>query len=303
MRFASSISELFRLRFDGPALAESKIAARDLARSLIAIEDLFVAADKLLNRSEDSSISLEVVSGFEQGSFEALLELTQEIPENLPVLIKSEQFKTVAQMCGWMLAPGGLLWLIVKLRGRKPTTVIESGANSTLVVGNENLTVVKNVYELHQHLPIRRNIVEVFQPLSKPGVEEIEIKTVAGEGTKIRGIDAESFSEESLGLTVDPKLISENFSTLYVRIVQAAFEDTYVWRFDSGGDRFAARMEDASFKARIDKGERFAKGDALLIRLRITQRLDDDQLKEERTVQEVLKHVEQGNLTQSEFEI
>ncbi|WP_061165200.1 hypothetical protein [Caballeronia temeraria] len=61
--------ERFNVVYDGPALAEHRMDVRDLAPALVAIADLFTAANKELN-GDSADVRVEVKGSFKAGSFE-----------------------------------------------------------------------------------------------------------------------------------------------------------------------------------------------------------------------------------------
>jgi hypothetical protein len=57
-------------------------------------------------------------------------------------------------------------------------------------------------------------------------------------------------------------------------IVRLSFENMKKWEFYYEGYKIQANIIDEQFIARINRGERFAKGDALEVEIEITQRYD-----------------------------
>ncbi len=83
-------------------------------------------------------------------------------------------------------------------------------------------------------------------------------------------------------------------------IIKPSFERTLKWDVVYAGDKLAMAMKDESFLNRIDKGERFGKGDILEVELQIDQVLDRNvgtYLNKSHQINKVLEHIprpEQG---------
>ena len=95
--------------------------------------------------------------------------------------------------------------------------------------------------------------------------------------------------------------ISENVLTdVYLKIDSVVFKDgKNKWRFHDGEIAFSALIEDSIFLERINQGERFGKGDKLLVDLSVKQSTIEDAMKSERVIVRVKDHVEafkQGKL-------
>ena len=62
------------------------------------------------------------------------------------------------------------------------------------------------------------------------------------------------------------------------------------WRFYDGQTSFNAAVEDKGFIERVNSGERFGKGDVLVVELYIVQSESKGRLKTERVVKKVKEH-------------
>jgi hypothetical protein len=81
------------------------------------------------------------------------------------------------------------------------------------------------------------------------------------------------------------------FETVFT-IAVASFAEGYKWRLSEGDAAvFTASIEDPVFRARIDNGEPFRKGDMLRVRMRSVQTQRGDKLHVERSVVEVVEHI------------
>jgi hypothetical protein len=73
-------------------------------------------------------------------------------------------------------------------------------------------------------------------------------------------------------------------------IESLAFKDGNKWRVHDGTATFHASIEDKEFLAKIDAGERFGKGDVLVVDLRQVQSIVNAKLVNESIIVKVLEH-------------
>ncbi len=90
---------------------------------------------------------------------------------------------------------------------------------------------------------------------------------------------------------VSGELLTENVVTSYLSIESAVFKEGNKWKFSDGQTGFYAAIEDSAFLARVESGEeRFGKGDALVVEMKITQSRAGNTVKVDRVVQRVVEH-------------
>jgi hypothetical protein len=101
----------------------------------------------------------------------------------------------------------------------------------------------------------------------------------------------------------EQRKILENVS---VYEVKPSFNRKLKWEVLYHGLRIPVKVKDARFLDRVESGEKFAKGDALIVTLRIEQRLDKQMrtyINKTYEIVEVKQHVPLQPLVQGTFEL
>ncbi len=83
-------------------------------------------------------------------------------------------------------------------------------------------------------------------------------------------------------------------------IFKVVFEKGYKWQFFYQGVKISADIKDETFFTRIDKGEKFSKGDTIIAELHITQVYDNSietYVNKEYVVAEIKQHIPRGSQT------
>jgi hypothetical protein len=116
----------FSIVYDGEAVAEGAIEARDLAPALLALADVFDEAQSVVPEI-DARITVRVRAGFEKGSFEVHLELAK-LYQQIVSLFSGQDataWANLFQIVGIAGVAGllGLFQLIKRAKGRKTTSV------------------------------------------------------------------------------------------------------------------------------------------------------------------------------------
>ena len=96
----------------------------------------------------------------------------------------------------------------------------------------------------------------------------------------------------------------ETISNANLNISSLDWEFKKKWDFYYLGNKISAKVTDSTFGERIDKGERFGKGDTLNAEMEITQKFDESvnsYVNKSYTITKILKHIERT--TQSKLDL
>jgi hypothetical protein len=285
----------FHVVFDGPALVEHRMDVRDLAPALIAMADLFSAANKEIN-GEASSICVHVNASFKAGSFGIDLVATQHLLAHIRDILSGLGANaicngyTIMTMVGF-IGGGGLIDLLRRLKGRRPVKVQRNGRLTTVHFSEaESIEIDSRIMKLYYNSIVRTSLEKVVSPLEREGITDFAI--VVDDKVTL------SFHDDELGLlsaaTLETaaEIVSDTTSHKMLQIESLTFKDGNKWRVHDGVATFRASIEDKEFLRKIDAGERFGKGDVLMVNLRQVQSVDGGRLSNESMILKVLEHRE-----------
>lgn len=109
--------------------------------------------------------------------------------------------------------------------------------------------------------------------------------------TELGDIEIPWLSPDAVLLTPEDEMLTMNLLLDQVLIIESAvFKDGNQWRFSDGSASFAAAIADEHFLARIENGERFGKGDHLVVDLAVDQSRCGIKISTRRTVVRVRQH-------------
>ena len=117
----------FSIAYDGIAVADGRMSIKDLAPALLAVGELFDAANAILN--EDAAKVEAHVKATSEGSFEVFLEFVQTGLLNQVVsLFSGDKVTAILQMKELIfgtltLGGGGVIALVKCLRGKKASNI------------------------------------------------------------------------------------------------------------------------------------------------------------------------------------
>ncbi len=278
------------IAYDGPALENGTMDVRDLAPALLAAGQLVDAANAILN-GDSARVSVQVTAT-DVGSFEISLHIVQSFGSQVVSLFTSEPVVAASSLATLVFgtpAAKGLLWLIKKCRGQRPTR-IEKLSESTvrLVIDGEVIEIPMDLLRLYQDLPVRiaaQRLVE--QPLQKEGIDIFEVRENKSPTLSISKRDSGYFARPSLP---EETLIDDTRRSAY-SIISLAFKEDNKWRLNDGNNAISATIVDDDFQKKVDNNQvSFSKGDILICDVRITQKQTDAGLKTEYSVIKVIEH-------------
>jgi hypothetical protein len=285
--------EAFTIAYDGEALRGGVMDVRDLAPALMALGQLFDAANRSLNG--DAAVIKLQVKATDTGSFQIALELVQSWTSQILHFFETPEVSGATNLLTWVLGStsavaGSLLWLIKTLKGRPPDSVEKlSGNMMRLTIGAESYEVPLELLRLYQDVATRNALQKlVEEPLSKPGITSFTVK-------KDMRVVA-SVSQEEAVFFAKPRLLDEVLVEQVRRsafsIISLAFKEENKWRLYDGNTQISAAIEDEDFLQRVDSNQlSFSKGDILICDVRVVQKRTTDGLKTDYVVERVVEHI------------
>lgn len=301
-------SSSFRIAFEGSIFDQGEMDVRDLAPALLALGDVVQAANRVVNGDRaQATLKMKATS---RGSFVALLSIDVSIltaiTDLLDVVAANPERVTAANtlldllikagttVVGGVGGTMGFLSLLKKLRGERPTSVVEQPDGGAVIVHNHtHLRIDRQTFALLQDVKTRE-AVESF------GRRALTIKDVS----KVRFEDTDSPAEVSLtkadlqSMQVPPAAQEETRvgtvdREVWLKIITSAFRDGYKWRFSDGGEKpFSADVEDVEFANSVLEGKvALSANDTLRCLVREEQHLGPNGLAKDIKVLKVLEHI------------
>lgn len=280
----------FTIAYDGPALREGRMEVRELAPALMAVGQLFDAANAALN-GDAAKVSVHVVAT-NTGSFEISLEVIQSLAAQITGLLVGEHVTAAANLVGLITGAGvptgaGVFWLIKRLRGHRPEKINRQADQCTLVFHGESFVVPLQVMKLYQDVPLRRAVKAMVAPLTREGISDFSFREDGEVILPVTLEDIPSFEEPEVAEEV---LIEQVIVDVFT-IVSLAFKEDNKWRLNDGNATISAMIDDDDFLRRVDENLiAFAKGDILKCRVHVRKTRSKDAIRTEYVVQQVIEH-------------
>ena len=294
----------FRVVFEGDVAAGGEMDVRDLAPALLALGNVFTAANEELNGDRaKSSVRVQATGS---GSFFVVLDIWVNFTDVLAsffdfakdhhegIVAANDLVDLIAKIGGGAaFASGGLLAFLKWLRGRKPEKVEEKKDGTVVVFINEVRFITnKKVLQLAESLAVRESVEEFSEALEKKGVQSIRFEKPAAKEPPLV-----LTPEDAPALKVpdaEEEVLLDEVRKMALQIISLSFKPDNKWRFFDGESTFTAAIEDENFLKEVANNERaFAKGDTLICDVHIKQyRTPAGVLKQERTIVKVREHIQ-----------
>lgn len=282
-----------RVAYDGPALHDGSMDVRDLAPALLAVGRLCEEANRVLN-DDRAKIAVKVRAEFTKGSFEILLDLTQNYYQTARSFLIGDDVTAAANLAGFLgLISGtgmGLLKIIRLLSGKriKKAVTLQDGATELIFDdGEEPLIVDARVLALFRDLAVRRAAADVVKPLEREGIDTFEARQDGVVSQRITKADLPAFvppEEQAEPILQDRRRIAYS-------IVSLAFKDDNKWRLYDGQNTISATITDAEFLQRVNESSiAFSKGDVLICEVNVVQTRKSDTLRTDYEIVRVIEH-------------
>jgi len=284
----------FFAAFEGPAVADGRMNARDLGPSLFAMSALIEASSEPYF-GVPGAVTLQVRADFRRGSFEYGLTVTAGVfGQHLLQTLSLSDLKTLLEGIGLLGRNAKSLLRILLQVGDKPIEKIEQIGGSTVnihVTGDNNTIIVPNVDQRVAKLvstPTVRDVIpDVVAPLARPGIDSYRVGTKSRANLKVTKDDLPKLQAPA---TLKTQL-TDSVAMTALELLSPNFVDGNKWRVSQGGDPFWVRMLDPDFLQAVDRGEKqFMKGDYLIVDLRTRAYSSRDGLLVERDIERVIEH-------------
>jgi hypothetical protein len=288
------------ISYDGELLRTGLMDVQELAPALLASGTLIQKANALLN-GQTTSISLKVRSDFRRGSFLVNFVIDQSLLDQAKnLLLAHPSIKDTKDVLDILFFYAGLpigtasgLFKLIKFLGhKKPDSVTLNDKNKsvTLVLEDNNITVNQVTYNLYQDPEVRRAASKVVEPLSRNGIDKLEIR---GENDdELETVDKQEAEAFSYFPEDEGEMLIDRVADSWLSIIALSFNPDHKWRFSTGGSTLTANITDPDFWGRVHKHEEiFEEGDQLLVALRtFTYRDPTGKLQTRYTVEKVNQH-------------
>jgi hypothetical protein len=184
---------------------------------------------------------------------------------------------------------GGLVGLLHLLKGRRPIKIEQKGDVVTVwMTQTECIEVERDVIRLYRNSAVRTSLEKVVSPLEREGITDFGLVVNGQVVLDVHDDEVASFS--AAASDADAEVVSDTTTRKLLLIESLAFKDGNKWRVHDGTATYHASIEDKEFLARIDAGERFGKGDVLVVDLRQVQSIVSAKLINESIIVKVLEH-------------
>ena len=292
----NSTTSTFSIIYDGEAPSGNTINLRDLADSMLAIDDLFARANRLLNGG-NASVTLNARPP-RAGSFEVELVLS-----TVQSLLGSDYITSARNLLYFLFGSQtpGLFQLLKRLQGRTPK-VTDISPNSVTIeadwisldgVGEaENIRIVMptEVFRLSQNKNIIKAASEALMPLQRKSVNKITVREGTEELDSFVESDVSSFSEiPQVGESI------ESVTRQTLTIVTTQFSEfSRQWRFNDGNKVNSYTVMDDEFRDSVMRRDiSFTAGDIFDCEVRTIQSTASDRKSKPRL--EILKVIGRGH--------
>lgn len=288
------VSEVSKARltiaYDGDAVRDGSMDVRDLAPALLAMGQLFDAANRTLNGPDAPKITVNVVATA-PGSFEIGIDIIQSLYEQAKLFLNGETVTAAINLKELIFAgSAGLIYLLHVLRGRRPDRVEKLSDDTVrITINGQSTDVPMKLLRLYQDLAVRKALEGViYEPLKKEGINEFKVL----EAKRVVGVVDKSEAAYFVAPEPDGKVLLDDTRKAAFSIVSLAFKEDNKWRLHDGNSQISAIIEDKDFLYKVDHQQiSFTKGDVLVCQVRVTQTQTSGGLKTEYAVIKVEEHV------------
>lgn len=251
-----------KIKFEGQS---RQIDANTLINFLVHYTSVVAAANDLYGNG-DKEVSVKI-NAIEKGSF--VIDLSIAAKNFLADIFCKDN---VAYLAGLATVVEGAILLYKELKGKPAKPDIEINVN------NINLDMRRTIVEVYNQPIIREAVSKSFETVEKDSSVE-GVTFLSGTGGQVK-FARDEFAEmiyDDFDKEVDipdQRTVFDEDANLV--ITKLSFEKGASWEFNYRGFRIKMSVKDNALMQLIDNGERFGKGDAIRVRLAITQKYNKE---------------------------
>ena len=276
------------ITYDGEALRDGVMDVRDLAPALLAVGQLFDAANTALNGTEaEIKVQMRATGA---ACFSIDLQVVQSIVHKVTHIFAGEEATSAANLMTLIFGGGGVFGLIRWLSGKNPKSVekLDAGMARVTAENGTALNVPLAEIRLYSDIAMRVAIERVVaEPLAKPGIDRFEVRNETGDVASVGKDEAIHFARPDM----PDETITEDVRRAAYSIISLAFKEDNKWRLSDGASQISARIADQAFLDRVEGNQiAFAKGDILICEVRVTATQTPSGLKTDYVVERVVEH-------------
>jgi hypothetical protein len=192
----------------------------------------------------------------------------------------------------------GIIELRKFLKGKKPDKIEIKDDKVIIHLDGVSIEIDKKTYNTYEKKPIiDQSLKKAFEVIEKDeNVDGIKIKD--DKEKVLVNVPRNEFVEFTEPNEIfDDISYKEDITNQALTVNKLVFEKGYKWQFYLNGRKISAYVKDDEFMDRIDKGEKFAKGDTLITNIEVDKIFDetlDIYVDNEYTVTKILKHIPRG---------
>jgi len=275
------------VRYQGLVADTGRMKAVDVGPAIFGVGKAVGDAARVLY-GDDQRIQVDVRADFEHASF-GIEFIALATPGGLLSHVSLGQIADVLGILGFVGVPGGVVWLIKWLKGRRITSAERIGDTYQITTDDHSTTNINyNVYNVFADPGVREGLQAVTEPLSREGVDRLQISSGTGDPVIIEKDEKQYFKAVSL----PEEEISVDVGPATLEVVSPVFRDDNSWRFAQSGVSFWAKIADQEFLLRVARHRTlFGRGDALRVEMETRTTRTGADLSYVRTILQVHEHL------------
>lgn len=261
-----------QLKFEGQT---HQIDANTLINVLIHYQTVIAESNKELGGGA-KTINLRV-NAIEKGSFVVDISLVESINQ----IFAGDTMSYLANLCGVV---GGVYSLYERLKGRPAKKRNDSEINkkeaeyednSPLIINgdNNNVTITNTIIKVYNQ-PIVREAISKSIETADVDVNVEGMTVDCGDNAPVVVFEKKNFKEYIYDSFDEENIIPDETDEIVdalLTIIALNFEPGSRWQFMYNGFKIQMTVKDDALMRKIDEGERFGKGDAIRVKLKIVK--------------------------------